>query len=339
MSPAPFRLRRALAAVLTLAAAAAACQPNQGAAPSATGSPGPVGSGAACATAPSVPDDLAGWQPPTTAPTVYPTIIAVPGQLACGPTRFLFTFTDADLRPVGSPDRTVKLDLFNLGRDPEKAIASVDGTFVWAIEDERGIYYANVEFPEAGRYGAQFTTAEGGAAPETLRLTFDVQPTSPAVRVGDPAPSSTTPTLASVGGDISHVSTDPEPEPRLYEKSLDAALTAHEPIALIFATPKFCTSAQCGPTLDRIKAVADKAPDDVAFINVEPYQLAYTEGRLQPVLDANGQLQPVEAVDEWGILTEPWVFTVDGRGKVQGSFEGVIGEDELTAAIQAISGS
>ena len=33
------------------------------------------------------------------------------------------------------------------------------------------------------------------------------------------------------------------------------------------------------------------------------------------------------------------MFTVDGTGTVQGSFEGVIGEDELTAAIQAISGS
>ena len=47
---------------------------------------------------------------------------------------------------------------------PEKAIASVDGTFIWAIEDERGIYTANVDFPDAGRYGAQYTTAEGGAA-------------------------------------------------------------------------------------------------------------------------------------------------------------------------------
>jgi hypothetical protein len=107
----------------------------------------------------------------------------------------------------------------------------------------------------------------------------------------------------------------------------------------VFATPAFCQSAQCGPTLDRVKATAASAPDDIAFINVEPYQLAYTEGRLQPVLDANNQLQPVEAVNEWGILTEPWVFTVDGTGKVRGSFEGVIGEDELTAAIQAISGS
>ena len=117
------------------------------------------------------------------------------------------------------------------------------------------------------------------------------------------------------------------------------AVAAKRPFVLVFATPAFCQSAQCGPTLDRIKAVAAASPDDVAFINVEPYQLAFTEGRLQPVLDANGQLQPVASVNEWGILTEPWIFTVDGDGIVRGSFEGVVGEDELKAAVAEISGT
>ena len=57
------------------------------------------------------------------------------------------------------------------------------------------------------------------------------------------------------------------------------------------------------------------------------------------MLDANGQLQPVAAVDEWGLLSEPWIFTVDGTGIVRGSFEGVVGDDELKAAIEAISGT
>src|SRR5690242_21582291 len=46
-----------------------------------------------------------------------------------------------------------------------------------------------------------------------------------------------------------------------------------------------CSSDLCGPTLDRIDAVAKDSPKGVTFINVEPYQLQYTEGRLQPVLD------------------------------------------------------
>ena len=328
MSPSSFDLRRALA--LVVAFAAVACQPQQSAAPSGPGSSG----GTACATAPAVADDLAGWGPPTTAPAVFPTIIAIPGQLACGPTRFLFTFTDADLRPIGSPDRAVKLDLFNLARDPEKPIASVDGTFIWAIKDERGIYYANVDFPEAGRYGAQFTTSEGGGAPETLRLTFDVQPSAPGVHVGDKAPSSATPTLESVGGEISQISTDPTPEPASYETSLDEALAAKEPVALIFATPAFCTSAQCGPTLDAIKPFVDRYPT-VRFINVEPYKLKLVDGRLQPDFGPGNALQPTEMSDQW-ILVEPAVFVIDREGIVRSQFDLIFSEQELTTALDAV---
>ncbi len=338
MSPARSHIPRALALALAFGTLTAACQPNQSAAPT-----GASGSGAACATAPSVPDDLAGWGPPATAPTVFPTIIALPGQLACGSTRLLFTILGASeglpsqpptTVPIGSPDRSVKLDLFNLGRDPEKAFASVDGTFVWAIEDERGIYYANVDFPEAGRYGAQFTTAEGGGAPETLRLTFDVQPTSPEVRVGDKAPSATTPTIASVGGDVTHVSTDGTPDPKFYEKSLDGALADGEPIALVFATPKFCTSAQCGPTLDRIKPFLDRYPS-VTFINVEPYQLQLVDGTLQPELDANSQLQVTPITDEY-TMVEPAVIVIDREGIVRAKFDLIFGDEELTAALDAV---
>ena len=72
---------------------------------------------------------------------------------------------------------------------------------------------------------------------------------------------------------------------------------------------------------------------------MEPYQLKWAEGRLQPVLDANGQLQSVESVNDWGILSEPWIFAVDRNGIVRGSFEGVVGEAELQAVIKEIAAS
>jgi len=58
----------------------------------------------------------------------------------------------------------------------------------------------------------------------------------------------------------------------LYKTSEDQALTSHQPFLIVFATPKFCTSAQCGPTLDRIKPFITKFPT-VDFIHVEPYEL------------------------------------------------------------------
>src|SRR5207249_3938744 len=75
----------------------------------------------------------------------------------------------------------------------------------------------------------------------------------------------------------------------------------------------FCTSRQCGPTLDQVKAVAHET-QKVSFINVEPYKLEYANDRLQPVLDANGQLQATDVTNAWGLLTEPWVFVGDRHG-------------------------
>lgn len=279
--------------------------------------------------------DPTGWGPPVTAPQVIPVIINGPGQIVCGPNRVLFTVVDASGRPIGAPDRTVKVGIYNLGRDANDPIATVDGTFVWAIENRVGIYVLNTTFAEAGRYGAEFTTAQGGGAPVTLRLTFDVQPTSPVVKVGDRAPASKTPTLADVGGDATHISTDATPLPALYETSVDRAIADHQPFVLIFATPKFCASAQCGPTLDRIKPYLARYPS-VTFINVEPYRLKLVDGALTADVDANGQLQTAAVSDEWRLVNEPSVFVVDRTGIVTANFELIFSDAELTAALDAI---
>jgi hypothetical protein len=318
--------------ILVLLVAACGATPSLSAGPIAT----PAGSGAsACPTAPAPPQGQEGWTSAPSEPTVFPVVVNSSGSLTCGDNRLLFTFLDADNRPVGSPDRTASVALYDLGRDGATPTATADGTFVWGIENERGFYVAQVTFPEAGQWGAEFTTALAGGVAEKIRMRFDVAASSAVVRVGDSAPASDTPTAASVGGDLARLSTDQDPEPALYEISVKDALAAGESFVLIFATPKFCTSAQCGPTLDRVKPLTTEFPG-VRFINVEPYELAFADGSLQPALDAAGALVPVQAVLEWGILSEPWVFVVDRDGIVSGSYEGVVGTDELRAAIQAV---
>ena len=105
-------------------------------------------------------------------------------------------------------------------------------------------------------------------------------------------PPSDTPTLADVGGDVTKISTDDEPVEAFYETSIADAVAAKEPFVVAFATPKFCQSQQCGPTLDRLKPIAAAHPD-VTFINVEPYQLEVVDGQLQPVLTGDpAQLTP-----------------------------------------------
>ena len=335
MSPRLQRPSLALAAAsVSMAVTLLGCGPGIGssAAPAST----PAGSGtAACPAAPALGGDLGGWLPSAQPADLVPILINGPGQLVCGPNRILFTLVDGTGTPVGAPDRKASIAFFDLGRDTSKPIATVDGTFVWAIKDSRGIYVANASFPDAGQYGAEITTSVGGGAPTVLRVAFDVQPETPVVGVGDKAPVSKTPTLTDVGGDPAKISTDPHPDPAFYKTSVDQALAGHVPFALIFATPKFCTSAQCGPTLDSIKPYVAKYPT-VTFINVEPYKLKLVDGALQADLDANGQLQPTDVTDEWHLLTEPVVYVVNRDGVVTAQFDLIFSDAELTAALDAV---
>jgi hypothetical protein len=237
---------------------------------------------------------------------------------------------------VSAPDRTVSVAFYDLAKDPATPVVTVDGEFIWTIQDERGMYIVNPALPEAGQWGAEFTTEAPGSPAETTRVTFEVHDDSPWVAVGEPAPATDSPTLADVDGDIAQLSTDQKPDPAFYETSVADALEAHKPFVLIFATPAFCATAQCGPTLDRFKPVAAANPD-VTFINVEPYQLAPVDGKLQPVLDANGNLQAAPVTKAWGLYFEPWIYAVDGEGVVRGSYEVAISDAELTAVLDEIT--
>ena len=52
----------------------------------------------------------------------------------------------------------------------------------------------------------------------------------------------------------------------------------------------------------------------------------------------NALLQAAPTTEEWGLLSEPWIFVVDGDGIVTGSFEGVVGEAELERALAEVEG-
>jgi hypothetical protein len=306
----------------------------------ACGSPTPSASpsGAICGTAPDTAAAATWGGSAGVAPTLTP--ILVSNAITCGKARILFLYLDSANRVASAPDRKATVAFYDLGRDPNKAVVTAEGTFVWTIKDERGMYVVDVDLPEAGVWGADFTwtatNAEGVEQGESVRMTFSVLDNPTAVAVGQKAPASKTPTVADVGGDVTKVSTDTDPDPALYQTSVSDALAAKKPFMLIFATPKFCQTAQCGPTLDLFKPIAAAHPD-VTFINVEPYKLQDVDGQLQPVLDANQQLQATDATNDWGLLSEPWIFAVDRDGIVRGSYELTITDAELNAILPVIT--
>lgn len=116
------------------------------------------------------------------------------------------------------------------------------------------------------------------------------------VKVGEPAPSVKTKTLSDVDGDLSRITTYRYPDERMYQYSIDDALTLHKPILLAFATPGHCTV--CDAQLQMLKGVIAKYGSDVVFMHMDQYRnpQAFTAFRVQG---------------------DPWTFVIDADGIVR----------------------
>ena len=258
--------------------------------------------------------------------------VPVSSEFRIGPNRVVFSLLDpSGQKPAAAPDRSLSIGYH--GPNGE-TIDATPLTFIWAVEPVNGVYIGHATFSSAGKWTADVTTAAPGSPKVTMAFSFDVKATTQVVWPGDAAPSVKTPTLADVGGDVAKISSDPKPVARFYETSEADALAAHKPFVLVFATPKFCQTATCGPTLDRLKPVAAAHPQ-MTVINVEPYELTFANGSLQPVL-TGGNLTPVPATLAFRLSTEPYVFVVGADGKVSASFELVFSTDEIEAAISQV---
>lgn len=131
--------------------------------------------------------------------------------------------------------------------------------------------------------------------------------------VGEHAPSLPTKTLADAGGNFSKVTTYRQPDPRMYQYSVDKALLTGKPIVLEFATPGHCTN--CDEQLQMLKAVMDKYQDQMIFIHIDQYE--------------NPQ-----AYKAYQVMGDPWTFIIDKNGIVNFERAGRMLYGELDGAIQ-----
>jgi hypothetical protein len=261
--------------------------------------------------------------------------ILVSAELGVGRNRVLVTVQDGAGRTIVSPDLSVTVKFFDLTRSAETPASETKATFRWLVPDSRGIYAGSADFGRAGDWGLEVTGHATGHPDRTARVTFSVRQATSTPAIGADAPRSVTPTASNAAG-LAAISTDRHPDPAFYALSIRDAIAAGKPVVVIFGTPAFCETGTCGPALDLVKQVAPDYLGRVNFIHVEPYRLQVTDGRVQPVLSASGYPAPVQAVLEWGIPTEPYVFVIDARGKVAAKFEGPAYPDELRSALDAL---
>ncbi len=254
--------------------------------------------------------------------TPFAVVASANGGIGVGEQRVMFALVDGETNDfLASPDREATVTL----RDENGApLGTYPTDFVWTVQDVRGVYVAHLDIPEGGTY--QVTIDADGyntAGP----VGFIASEDPPLVQPGEQAPPSVTKVAADYP-DLSVMTSDPDPDPGMYQMTVEQAVTDHTPAVVVFATPAFCVSQTCGPLLDQVKSYRPDYPG-VDFVHVEIYD------DLQ--VKSFDELTAVPATNDWGLPSEPWVFVVDADGRVTASFEGAASDAEVRAAIDAVA--
>lgn len=175
-------------------------------------------------------------------------------------------------------------------------------------------------FPVPGTYQVK-ATFKGKTL--TLPLTVTSPSASATPTVGQQMISVATPTT------VDHMGVNPictaQPQCPFHTVSLDAALAAHHPVALLFATPALCQSRFCGPVLSNLVAVNGPWSSKVTFIHSEIYT------------DLTGQ-HSTNAVLKWGLQHEPMLYLGDSNGKILARVDNLFDQDEAKAVLTAAYG-
>jgi hypothetical protein len=186
------------------------------------------------------------------------------------------------------------------------------------------VYYANVDFPSNGEWRVVALIRQGGKTTAKLISNAVVGEFTKVPRAGRRAPLIHTPTTTSVHGDLSKITTRIPPDT---QNRVDyAVVLGKEPIVLLFATPEFCQSRVCGPVVDVAEQVKKTYGNRVAFIHMEIYNDNDPSKGVRPQVRA------------FHLPSEPWLFAINRRGRIQTAVEGAFGVDALTRIVKGLVG-
>jgi hypothetical protein len=259
--------------------------------------------------------------PPTpvaAAKVAAPTLVLATSELVVGPNRFAVGIIDEANKPIF--DAQVTFGFFQVNGQEATKRAESAATFRWVEQQARGIYTAPVQFDAPGRWGVETAIVRNGQR-QVIRSPFDVKATGLAPMIGSPAIRSKTATERDVN-DLSEICTA-APPCSLHGISMDDALANGKPTAVLFASPGYCTSQTCAPQLGVLLGVQAKYAATVNLVHVEIYK----DPRNQVLADA---------VTEWHLPSEPWMFFVDRSGTIVERFDGIATPEEIDAGMARI---
>ena len=263
-------------------------------------------------------------------------------DLAVGMNRVSFGLVDRNYMPVRPAAVALRAVYYEPGAAEGQIRYRTTARYeAWPPAGRRGVFVADVEFDQAGavtsdapglwELHATFDYAgrdgQSPARPLTIGATVAVAAAHRAPAIGDAAPLSDTPTVADTD-DLAAISSSPQPDPALYQLSVADAVRAGRPAVITFATPAFCVSATCGPQVSDLSALAARYAGAANFVHIEVYQDP------QLIDPGNPARELVPAVDEWGLVSEPWTFVVGRDGRIAARFEQYVPPETLEAALR-----
>jgi hypothetical protein len=191
-----------------------------------------------------------------------------------------------------------------------------------ADSDVRGLYISRLTFAHPGPWGIELQARDDSGSLATARLTVMVSETSQTPALSSPAPRSRNLVAADVR-DLRQIDTSQKPDPRLHRVRIVDAIAQRKPQLIVFATPQFCTSRMCGPVVEIVRQLLPEYNKQVAFAHQEIWQ-DFASKKVFPT------------VEEWRLVSEPWIFIVDSDGIIRAKFEGLVTGRELEAALQEV---
>jgi hypothetical protein len=230
--------------------------------------------------------------------------------------------------PLNDPQLSLPMRIFYVGPGGDRTVPVAETTAVYRAEGlPLGLYVAYANLEQVGGYEAEIVIDHGGTA-QTQRIRLDVVARGRALPVGAEAYPSENLTSADMPN-LAELTSDPRPEPAFYELSVADAIAAGKPVVVAFSTPGYCQTAVCAPNMLVLKTLYGEYGRQVQFVHVEVYPYPFGE--------AFSQGRRVPAMDEWGLLTEPWTYLINADGVIEARYEGGITLSELRPALAQLA--
>lgn len=221
------------------------------------------------------------------------------------------------------------------GRDrDERALGPFPLVFRGEGLDDRGVYVTEMTFPTDGTWLVIVEATPGGGSEQLLGpATLAVGQRTNMPRVGDEAISVATPTFDDARGVDPICTLTPAPC-SMHGISLDVALANEKPTALIIATPRFCTSALCGPEVEILDGISKDLGDRIDFVHIELLKDDSNETAERWANNPHPDLFSPGAA-AWNISEEPAIYLIDADATI---VERIVGPFDRVEAREKVEG-